>query len=397
MRKLLALIRNEFVREFDSPVAWVFFLVLPLVFTAAVGAGLGGNATAEPEAYRARIAVLNEDEGALGSVLVEALSAHDLIPYTVDRWPGEGAALHIPPTFSAQLLAGEPARLTARIPPTRSGPAAEQMLRAALGRLNSALGAAQAALTQARAADLLAPEQEASYLEDVLSETLQAAERPPAAVGVRWSGGAALGDATLASATSAQQASAGQLVTWVQITLLGAAEVLVAERLMGTWKRLLITPTLRGTLLAGKLVARLALGLAQMTLLIGGGMLLFGVNWGDNLPAVILVSLAFAAATVSLGMLLATLVRTRSQANSVVVGLAMGMAALGGAWFPLEITPPVFQQLVQVLPSTWAMRAYTNLLARNADIPGVLLEVGVLFAFAVLFTALGVVRLEREG
>ncbi len=178
-------------------------------------------------------------------------------------------------------------------------------------------------------------------------------------------------------------------------SLLGAAEVLVAERLMGTWKRLLTSPTRRYTLLAGKLLARLLLGLAQMALLIVGGMVLFGVNWGDHLPAVALVSLAFATAMVSLGMLLATLVRTHNQANSVVVGLSMGMAALGGAWFPLEITPPAYHQAMQVLPSTWAMRAYTDLLARNADVQGVLLEVEVLFGFAFLFAAIGVLRLAR--
>jgi ABC-2 type transport system permease protein len=398
MHKLIALIRNEFAREFDSPTSWVFFLLLPLVFTAAVGAGLGGlggGAPAEPEVFSSSIAVLNEDAGDLGQLLVDALPAHDLYPQMAAEWPEQGMALRVPPDFTQRLLAGEPVTLSARIPPTTSSTAIEQMLRAAVGKLNSALAAAQAALAQAREAGLIAPEREAAFLRQVLADTLAAAASPPVATELRWSGGVDLGEATLAGATGAQQASAGQLVTWVQITLLGAAEVLVAERLMGTWKRLLITPTRRNTLLAGKLFARLFLGLVQMTLLIGGGMLLFRVNWGDNLPAVALVSLAFATATVSLGMLLATVVRTRSQANSVVIGLSMGMAAMGGAWFPLEITPALYRQAVQVLPSTWAMRAYTNLLARNADVQGVLLEVGVLFGFAVLFTAIGALRLGR--
>ncbi len=397
MHKLIALIHNEFAREFDSPTAWVFFLLLPLVFTAAVGAGLGsmGGGSSEPEPFAATIAVLNEDAGEMGQILVASLPAQGLTPQMVTEWPNEGMALRVPSDLTRRLLAGEPVSLTARLLPTSSSSAIEQMLRAALGRLNGGLAAAQAALAQGGEAGLIASGGEEAFLSETLAEALEAAATPPVATALHWSGGVDLGDATLASANSAQQASAGQLVTWVQITLLGAAEVLVAERLMGTWKRLLITPTRRNTLLAGKLIARLCLGLAQMTLLIGGGMLLFGVNWGDNLPAVALVSLAFAAATVSLGMLVATLMRTRSQAGSVVVGLSMGMAALGGAWFPLEVTPALYRQIVQVLPSTWAMRAYTDLLARNADVRGVLPEVGVLFAFAILFTVIGAFRMQR--
>ena len=397
MRKLLALIRNEVAREFDSPTSWVFFLALPLLFTMAVAGGLGGGggATAEPQAFRAQIAVVNEDAGPLGAALVELLGDHDLVPQLVSEWPEQGAALRIPPGFSERLEAGEMASLEARILPVGTGPATEQMLGAAVGRLRGAVAVAQVAVAQAREARLLAPEQEATFVSQMLADTLDVTVQPTVVSELHWSGGVALGEASLTGATGAQQASAGQLVTWVQITLLGAAEVLVGERLMGTWNRLLITPTRRNTLLAGKLFARLLLGLAQMALLILGGIYLFGVNWGDSLAAVALVSVAFAVAMVSLGMVLATFMRTRSQANATVIGLSMGMAALGGAWYPLEITPPLYQQIVQILPSTWAMRGYTNLLVRNADVTGVLPEVGVLLGFALLFLALGALRFRQ--
>jgi ABC-2 type transport system permease protein len=126
-----------------------------------------------------------------------------------------------------------------------------------------------------------------------------------------------------------------------------------------------------------------------------GGALLFGVDWGRDPIAVAAVSLAFALATVSLGLLVATFVRTRGQASSVVVGLSMALAAMGGAWFPLEVTPPLYRQLVKALPSTWAMQAYTDLLARGSNLGDVLLEVGVLVGFAVVFIVLGLLRFRE--
>lgn len=153
-----------------------------------------------------------------------------------------------------------------------------------------------------------------------------------------------------------------------------------------------MTPVSRAIILGGKLLARLTLGLVQMALLLGGGTLIFGVGWGDQAVATVLVSFAFAIATVGLGMLLATFVRTRGQAGSVATGAALALAALGGAWYPLEITPALYRQAVSILPSTWAMRAYTDLLARGATVGDVLPHVAVLLGFAAIFTSVGVWR-----
>jgi ABC-2 type transport system permease protein len=266
---------------------------------------------------------------------------------------------------------------------------------AAQGRVGGAALVARSGLDQARDAGIVAtPEEEDVFFADLLSDTLAAAEQPPAVAEVHWPEDVRLAESR-ATTTSAEHASAGQIVTWVQITLLGAAEVLVSERLGGTLKRLLVSPASRETILGGKLLARLTLGLAQIAILLVGGQVLFGVRWGRDPLAVALVSVAFALATVGLGMLLATVVKTRGQASSAVIGLAMAMSALGGAWYPLEITPKLYRQVVQVLPSNWAMRAYNAMLAQGATMTDVLPYVGVLLGFAALFITLGVVRFRK--
>jgi ABC-2 type transport system permease protein len=74
----------------------------------------------------------------------------------------------------------------------------------------------------------------------------------------------------------------------------------------------------------------------------------------------------------------------------------MSLAALGGAWWPLEVTPPLYQSAVQVLPTTWAMRGFNDVIVGGQDVSGVLLEAGVLLGFAVVFLAIGVRRLRFE-
>lgn len=398
MRKLWAMVRTEFLNEFSSPIALVFFVALPLLFTAAVGTGLQGLYADDetPEELRVPIEVVSEDQGPLVDALWTVLADVSLDPQSVAAISEDGYALEIPGDFSTALHDGDTVSLTLHTLPDQSAsPAVEQAVRAAQGRVGGAVLVARAGVDQARALDLFATsEEEQRFFEHLLEETLAVTASPPVVTQMTWPSGTIIA-ATRDMVTSVEQASAGQLVTWVQITLLGAAEVLVAERIGGTLRRMLVMPASRVTVLGGKLLARLALGLVQISLLLGVGALLFDVNWGRDPLAVALVSLAFAFATTSLGILVATFVQTRGQASSVVVGLSMAMAALGGAWFPLEVTPPLFRQVVQVLPSTWAMRAYTDLLARNATVVDVLPYLGILSAFATLFLGLAFLRFGR--
>ncbi len=398
MYRLWGLIRTDFLRRFDGPMAWVFFLLLPFLFTAAVGAGLGGMMNdAPPEEVRIHLAVIQQDAGPVVDALFTALEGVNFDLEVVETFPDDVFGLIVPAEFSERLLSGDEVELTLRVRSDSSNtPAVEQAVRAAIGRVGGAALVAQAGVTQARDAGLVAtPEEETTLFSDLLLETLVAVENPAAVAEVAWPAGVTLETDVRDMANSAEQASAGQTVTWVQITLLGAAEVLVDERLRGTLKRMLVMPTSRALILGGRVLATVLAGLVQIAILLIGGAVVFNVGWHRAPLAVAAVSVAFALAVAGMGLLVATFVKTGGQASSAVIALSMTTAALGGAWFPLEVTPPLFRQIVQILPSTWAMRAYTDILARGATFADVLPTTGVLLGFAVVFTVIGVWRFNR--
>ena len=400
IKKLFAMLRIGFLLEFAYPISFLFFIILPLVFTAAVSAGLGGMMASdekpEPEAFRQQIFIRSEDEGFLVEDLITALSAYNLESTMVEDLPEDVYALEIPADFSTSLLNGEETTVRLHVLPTTSvSQAVEQYVEAAISRVGGAALVAELGLNQAIESGLVEnTQEEREYFANILTQTLAASEDPLAITEVNWAGEVNI-ETTRPSATSAEQASAGQIVTWTQITLLAAAEVFVAERESGTLRRLLVAPTRRSVVLGGKLFSRLALGLVQMAILFMGGSFLFGVDWSRDPLALILVSIAFALATIGLGMLVATFVKTRGQANSVTIGLSMGLAALGGAWYPLEITPPIYRQIVQILPSTWAMRAFTDLLVQNATLAEILPAVSILLLFALVFISISILRFRN--
>lgn len=403
MRKIINLAWNDILVEFSDRWTLVFFLILPLVFTAILGVSLGGLAPQEGEDTRLLLLVVDRDQSTESALLLEILKASPVIRTetqaeeearnAVASDEGPAALLVIPQGMGASLAGGQPVTLELlRKPDSNEALAIEQALTSAVSRVEGIFGAARSSLAEAETRRPFAsqPEQAEYFNAGLEMANTVVAAIPLSVTVVRPEG------SSEQIATGFEQSSPGQLVTWTLITLLGASEVFVAERLGGTLRRLLTTPTTRSGILTGKIGGRLTMGLVQMALLIGVGALVFKVDWGNSPVALMLVAVAFGLAAVSMGVMVAAFVRTRQQAGGMTTLLAMTMAALGGAWWPLEITPPLYQTVVKVLPSTWAMIGFTDIIVRGQGVAGVMLEVLVLLGFALFFLVIGVSRLKFE-
>ena len=396
MSKLLYLAWNDIRIAFAARSTLVFFLILPLVFTTVIGASLEA-----PEDQRYAVAVVDADNSDLSARLRAMLEKSETVrPSVLSREVADSRfnsrseqfVFTIPAGFGAALTAGQPAPLElkhaandGRLPTVQRAllAAADQVGTSAL-IANASVGAAEEIQAFESAG------QRASYF----AASLERAAPLLAAPSVT----ASYSDAASARvvANGFAQSSPGQLVTWVLITLLGASEVLVNERLQGTLRRLVVTPTSKATIIVGKILGRLGMGLLQIALLIGFGALALGVSWGQSPAALLMVIVSFALAAVAFGMLLGTFAKTRAQAAGLTTLFSMLLAALGGAWWPLEITPQSYQTAVQVLPTTWAMQGFGDVILRGQGASGVVLETGVLLGFATLFFLVGVLRFRFE-
>src|SRR5207302_1495237 len=90
----------------------------------------------------------------------------------------------------------------------------------------------------------------------------------------------------------------------------------------------------------------------------------FGVDWGGpNLWAVLLLLLAYTTFCATLAVAFASLARTESQALAAGVIVSSILAALGGCWWPVEITPFWMQHSALLLPTGWAMDGLHKLIS----------------------------------
>ena len=158
------------------------------------------------------------------------------------------------------------------------------------------------------------------------------------------------------------QAVPGTMVMFTMLILLtSGAIMLVVERRAGLLRRLASTPISAGAIVLGKWGSRMALGIVQLGFAMVVGRMLFRVDWGDSFAMVVLVLIVWAAFNASLALLLGNIARTIPQMTGLGILVSMVLAALGGCWWPIEITPPWMQAIAIALPTGWTMDALHKL------------------------------------
>ncbi|HZM57198.1 MAG TPA: ABC transporter permease [Acidimicrobiales bacterium] len=185
------------------------------------------------------------------------------------------------------------------------------------------------------------------------------------------------------------------LVLFVFLNSLAGSAVIIANRRLGMYDRMLAGPVRSGTVIAGEALGFVTIALAQAVLIIAIGAVVFGVSWGNPLAAAALVGV-WALVGAGAGMLAGTLFSTPEQATAVGPALGIAFAMLGGCMWPLSIVGPTMRTVGHFTPQAWAVDAWTRLLSQHGTVASIAPQLLVLGAFAASFLALAAWRLRRR-
>jgi len=399
MKKLFAITLKDTLVRFTSPMEWLFFLVLPIIFTLVIGSSTGPASDDRVKMY-----VVDQANNSLSESLITTLNDSSSVKIELKSLEDASsdldqkkisAVLIIPENFNQQNLLNQNAELELRqLPNNTNAMIAQQAVQAVLSRVSSVVDIANTSVSQAESLPGFKFESDVArqaFFDSSLkkAQTLMA-KSPNRIKEVKGNTKDSI------EFDPRSNASAGQLVTWVFIPLIGLSGTFAYERQKGTLRRLLTTPTSKGLYLAGTIIGQVLTALVQMILLVLFGIFVMKLNWG-HAPlalAVILISSALAAA--AMGTMLGTFVKTEGQASGLSVMFGMVMALMGGCWYPLELFPQTVQQVVKILPTTWSMQGLLDIVLRGQGLAAVLPEAGVLLGFALVFFIVGILRFKYE-
>lgn len=184
------------------------------------------------------------------------------------------------------------------------------------------------------------------------------------------------------------------LFGFIGITAIGL--VFYRDHGWGTWERLRASPTSQVEVIMGKILPLTILFLAQQTLLLAAGRLLFGMPWQGSLAAGALLVAGIVGVELGLGLLLTAFCRTINQVNAIGTSLGVLLAGLGGALAPVHSLPAPLQEIARLSPPYWALNGLHELIVSDAGVADVSLDIGVLMSFAVVLLAVALWRLRFD-
>jgi ABC-2 type transport system permease protein len=370
-------------RTFREGTSLFFFLLFPMLLILVLGVAFGG-------AFEPRVGVVAPSATPLAAALVDRLRAAEGVQVRVmPEEPGLVAAVEhgdleaglvVPEGYDAEVSSGRQVVVRYVVRPGHQG--------RQVGAIVSSIVAQEAG--RLRAARVAQAEVPAPFDQALRQVDRAAAGAPTIGVAVRLAGAADVPD-TLGRF---DVMASSQLLLFIFLTSMTGAAALIETRRLGVARRMLATPTPPGVILRGEALGRLAVAVLQGVVIMAGSALIFGVDWGDPVGAVLLM-IAFALVASGAGLLVGAVVRTSQLSTGIGILLGMGLGALGGAMMPLELFSPTMRTVAHATPHAWAVDGYAELVRHEAGVVDILPQAGVLFAAGAALLALASWRLRR--
>jgi ABC-2 type transport system permease protein len=402
LRKLAVLVAKDLRLLLRDRVGLLFLLLAPVVVISVAGFSLstfyGSRAGSETE-FLLPVAVLDggevgeqlvaslEDAAGLRVERVDELEARRLVAETGQA----GAALIVPEGFTSGFRKGRSVRLLLLTDPVKH---------LELLRIKGEVRRVHAALVASQVAGRVAVVEVLTHAGDVDFEEVSEDASELASRLINKSVG--LDEESLTSSRSSfntfDQNVPGFGVTFLMLgMLLGVGLGLIDERGWGILYRLTASPVSAGTIVTGKVISRLLIGVVQMVILFAFGRFVFGISLGPSLLAIGLVIVGVSFAAAAFGLLVAALAPTRDSVVHLGTIAIMGMAAVGGCWWPITIEPPWLQTLAHLFPTAWAMEAFNDLMLRERTLSDIWVALTALVGFGVVYLVAGCkLYLRRE-
>jgi ABC-type multidrug transport system permease subunit len=165
---------------------------------------------------------------------------------------------------------------------------------------------------------------------------------------------------------------------------------LLEERNRGQLERTYLSPATFSSIVAGKWIGRLILGLLQFVILFTAGKIIFNIYLGDSLFSLFLVALFLCGTAAGMSILFGSIFRKVEVLIIFNILVANIMSAFGGCWWPIEIVSPAIRKVSFAFPTGWAMDAFHKLIFFGEGLEALIPHILVLLGFTLVFLVLAI-------
>jgi ABC-2 type transport system permease protein len=208
---------------------------------------------------------------------------------------------------------------------------------------------------------------------------------------------AALQQSGYPHANGAEQVVPGQAVMSAFFIVSVTTFAFFSEHAYRTWDRLRSSPASSIEIVVGKAMPRIAMVVAQLVIVLGAGVLLFGLHFSGDAVALAPLIFSFAVTLVLLGVAITALAHSAQQASAVAFAGMVLFGAIGGALVPLSVLPHWAKPFAPVTPTYWAMRGFNSVILDGRGWGAMVAPVAALAVMSVVFTAVALRKLRFDA
>lgn len=184
---------------------------------------------------------------------------------------------------------------------------------------------------------------------------------------------------------------------FVFYTVTFTVSAIVQQKSEGIWNRVLLSPLSKMQMYLGHIVFSLMLGYLQLFIIFNVFQYGLGVDFYGGFAKSLLVIIPFLFAITSLGVLISAFVKNPRQLNALIPLLAVSMAMIGGAYWPIEIVQSEMMiALSKVVPLFYGMEMLKGATYLHWSFEQFLLPTSILFTFGVICMGIGLNIMERK-
>ena len=185
----------------------------------------------------------------------------------------------------------------------------------------------------------------------------------------------------------------GTILTMTMLIFTALSVTREIER--GTMESLLSMPITPVEVMLGKIVPYVLVGFIQAILIIGIGVLLFGVPVNGSLPLLALLSTLFITTNLAIGYTFSTIAQNQLQAMQMSLMFFLPSILLSGFMFPFAGMPVWAQYIGEGLPLTHYVRIVRAIMLKGATLPNLQYDTIALVALMLMAMTIAVMRFRR--
>lgn len=185
----------------------------------------------------------------------------------------------------------------------------------------------------------------------------------------------------------------GTILTMTMLIFTALSVTREIER--GTMENLLAMPITPMEIMLGKIVPYIMVGFVQAAMIIGVGVLLFGVPIVGSLAVLAGLSTLFIATNLSIGYTFSTVAQNQLQAMQMSIMYFLPNILLSGFMFPFAGMPTWAQWIGESLPLTHYLRITRAIMLKGSSIPDLHYDAAAMFVLMLLAMTIAVTRFRR--